>query len=51
MQLRYALATAAAVAFVLAIIGSCFHPSPLAWPGFPPAAQPAPRTAGMAAAP
>src|SRR5262245_16756282 len=39
MHLRYALATAAAVAFILAVVGSCLHPSPLAWPGFPPAAH------------
>jgi tellurite resistance protein TehA-like permease len=48
MKLGYALATAMAVAVILAIVGSCLHPSPLAWPGFPPAARP---LAGMAAAP
>jgi hypothetical protein len=49
MKLPYVLATAMAVAVVLAIVGSCLHPSPLAWPGFPPAAGFTP--AGMAAVP
>lgn len=30
----YTLALAASIAIILAGIGSCLHPSPLAWPGY-----------------